>query len=83
MKERGVLVVQPEHVLSLKLVSVEKQLKNHSMGPVLLMLQRWVHSRSRDILDESDEILCVRFQLVYTIRNQQHVDGFPERWTTM
>ena len=39
MKERGVLVVQPEHVLSLKLVSVEKQLKNHSVGPVLLMLQ--------------------------------------------
>lgn len=39
MKECGVLVIQLEHVLSLKLVSVEKQLKNHSVGPALLMLQ--------------------------------------------
>ena len=67
MKERGVLVVQPEHVLSLKLVSVEKQLpnvKDTQVGPSLLELQRWLHSRSRDILDESDEILHVRYQLV-------------------
>ena len=85
MKERGVLVVQPEHVLSLKLVSVEKQLpnvKDTQVGPSLLGLQRWLHSRSRDILDESDEILHVRYQLVYTIGNQQHMEGFPERWTT-
>ena len=85
VKERGVLVVQPEHVLSLKLVSVEKQLqgvKDDKVGPALLELQRWLHSFSRDILDESDEILHVRYQLVYTIGNQQHMEGFPERWTT-
>ena len=85
MKERGVLVVQPEHVLSLKLVSVEKQLqevKDDQVGPALLELQRWLQSFSRDILDESDEILHVRYQLVYTIGNQQHMEGFPERWTT-
>ena len=106
MEERGVLVVQPEHVLSLKLVSVEKQFQNYPVGPALLTLQhwrhflsrykarddqvgpallelqRWLHSRSRDILDESDEILHVRYQLVYAVGNQQHMDGFPERWTT-
>ena len=85
MKERGVLVVQPEHVLSLKLVSVEKQLqevKGDQVGPAFLELQRLLQSSSRDILDESDEILHVRYQLVYTIGNQQHMEGFPERWTT-
>ena len=84
MKERGVMVVQPEHVLSLKLVSVENQfreVKDDQVGPSLLELQRWLHSRSRDIFDESDEILHVRYQLVYTIGEQQHLEGFPERWT--
>ena len=85
MKERGILVVQPEHVLSLRLVSVEKQLpqeKDGQLAKLLLTLQRWLHSHSRDILDESDEILHVRYQLVYTIGHQQPMEGFPERWTT-
>ncbi|KAF8551327.1 hypothetical protein OG21DRAFT_1524515 [Imleria badia] len=85
MQNRGILVVQPEHVLSLKLVCVEKQLSQavDDQAPALLLeLQRWLHSRSRDILDESDEILHVRYQLAYTIGLQQHMEGFPERWTT-
>ncbi|KAG9310853.1 hypothetical protein JVU11DRAFT_8708 [Chiua virens] len=86
MKKRGILVVQPEHVLSLKLVSVEKQLSQgedrHGVALPLLELQKWLHSLSRDILDESDEILHVRYQLVYTMGNQLPMEGFPERWTT-
>ena len=85
MKECGILVVQPEHILSLKLVSVEKQLPQAEDGQLagaMLKLQRWLHSHSRDILDESDEILHVRYQLVYTIGLQQHMEGFPDRWTT-
>ena len=82
-RNRGVLVVQPDHVLSLKLVTVEKQLSvdKHIATP-LLNLQKWLHSHSRDILDESDEILHVRYQLVYTIGFQQPMEGFPDRWTT-
>ena len=85
MHNHGILVVQPEHVLSLKLVTVEKQLsqaENNGVPALLLELQRWLHSRSRDILDESDEILHVRYELVYTIGHQRHMEGFPERWTT-
>ena len=85
MDERGILIVQPEHILSLKLVSVEKQLlqaEDRQFAGPLLKLQRWLHSHSRDILDESDEILHVRYQLVYTIGLQQHMEGFPDRWTT-
>ena len=165
--ERGILLVQPEHVVSLKLMSVEEQLHetklmndpltkyhktiykriktalslrsvrmdNHilvvvdSVEPQIqgdshvadmfrllsqspdklskndnrqadhhgepsggargasgsaskwLSLQKWLHSHARDILDESDEILHARFQLVYTSGAQQHMDGYPDRWT--
>ncbi|KIJ64298.1 hypothetical protein HYDPIDRAFT_90931, partial [Hydnomerulius pinastri MD-312] len=82
-QEGGILVVQPDHVLSLKLMSVEKQLdQDGQMAQKLLECQRWLHSHARDLLDESDEILHVRYQLVYTIGLQKHLEGFPERWTT-
>ena len=50
-------------------------------APKWLSLQKWLHYHARDILDESDEILHSRFQLVYTIGPQQHIDGYPDRWT--
>ncbi|KAF8554924.1 hypothetical protein OG21DRAFT_1484286 [Imleria badia] len=113
MAERGILLVQPEHVLSLKLMAVEEQipegkpttsllsnlhwpnykhtatalsLKSLDNEPQLhaskwLSLEKWLHSHIRDILDESDEILHTRFQLVYTMGTQKHMDGYPERWT--
>ncbi|KIK90485.1 hypothetical protein PAXRUDRAFT_14327 [Paxillus rubicundulus Ve08.2h10] len=83
MQEGGILVVQPDHLLSLKLMSVEKQLGEHKdVADELLKLQRWLHSHARDILDESDEILHVRYQLLYTMGCQAAVEGSPERWTT-
>ena len=163
MNERGILLVQPEHILSLKLASVEKQLsanklaseglpKNHKsiyehtmtslslksvsvsfpriinrphirnqltgdshvanvcrsfsrsfnnssrngaddddhdgntpgalgVAPKLLKLQKWLHSHARDILDESDEILHTRFQIIYAMGLREHIDGYPDRWT--
>ena len=101
MRDRGILVVQPEHVLSLKLISVQGQLPrylrngdsvnsesdkfgvlgNQASGGAFMKLQRWVQSYSRDILDESDEVLHPRFQLIYTIGLQQHMEGYPDRWT--
>ena len=48
-----------------------------------LELQKWLHSYSRDILDESDEILHPRRQLIYTIGHQQHIEGYPDRWTVI
>ena len=50
-------------------------------APRCLSLQKWLDSHARDILDESDEILHARFQLVYTIGPQKHMDGYPDRWT--
>jgi hypothetical protein len=35
---------------------------------------------SRDILDESDEILSVRFELIYTMGAQRATEFSPDRW---
>ncbi|KIK28278.1 hypothetical protein PISMIDRAFT_610109 [Pisolithus microcarpus 441] len=83
VRERGILVVQPEHILSLKLLSVEKQFGTFTdIAEQLLQTQRWLHSHTRDILDESDEILHVRNQLIYTIGLQRSLEGSSTRWST-
>ncbi|KAK0208018.1 hypothetical protein DFS33DRAFT_1300737 [Desarmillaria ectypa] len=86
----GVLVIQPEHILSFKLMCVNRLLDNNKGGGIsqgaeaaqLLELQKWLDGHVRDILDESDEILHVRYQLIYTMGTQYSLEGHPDRWTT-
>ena len=85
--EGGVLVVQPEHILSQKLMHVDffltsnRSREKRSIAHELGTLQDWVANVSRDVLDESDEILHVRYQLLYTAGEQMPVDDHPNRWT--
>jgi hypothetical protein len=84
--EGGVLVVQPEHILSLKLMDINNILfpqNPHENGDRLQELQDWVAKLSRDVLDESDEILHVRYQLIYTAGEKIPVHGHHNRWTTI
>ncbi|KAG2087459.1 uncharacterized protein F5147DRAFT_588110 [Suillus discolor] len=85
----GILVAQPDHILSFKLMTVAQQLppanaggQGSLTGPTASLLdsQRWLDTYTRDILDESDELLRVRFQLVYAMGPQQHLEGHPDRW---
>ncbi|KAG1751044.1 hypothetical protein EDB19DRAFT_1903894 [Suillus lakei] len=85
----GILVAQPDHILSFKLMTVERQLSpatavgaSTELPALLLNTQRWLDMHTRDILDESDELLHVRFQVVYTMGDQQRLEGCPDRWTT-
>jgi hypothetical protein len=86
--EGGVLVVQPEHLLSQKLMTIDTLVTSQadpekcSTSIQLEDLQRWLAEVSRDILDESDEILHVRYQLVYTSGGQMPVEDHPNRWST-
>jgi hypothetical protein len=94
MDTRGILLVQPDHILSFELMSVDRQLPPRTwtvdrplphrteVADAMLKAQLWLDSHTRDILDESDEILHVRYQLVYTIGLQRSLQGHPERWTT-
>ncbi|KAF7944218.1 hypothetical protein EAE96_010620 [Botrytis aclada] len=80
----GVLLVQPEHLLSFELMGLEMVLSGDQdakvIGKVINDTQDWLLKNSRDILDESDEILNVRFELIYTLGRQMPIDFAPNRW---
>jgi hypothetical protein len=83
--EGGVLVVQPEHLLSQKLKCINTLVNPQANSESLLTgrledLQKWLAKVSRDVLDESDEILHVRYQLIYTAGEQMPVEDHPNRW---
>ncbi|KAG8775277.1 hypothetical protein FRC12_001580, partial [Ceratobasidium sp. 428] len=87
MREGGILLVQPEHVLSFKLMGIDQLISSSSSEDIAVAnqlrdMQTWLSNNARDILDESDEILHVRYQLVYTVGEQQPLEGHPDRWTT-
>ena len=84
LQERGILLAQPEHLLSLKLMAIDMAIRTEErfsvIAKTLLDSQSWLIQKSRDILDESDEILNVKYQLVYTSGLQEPVDDHPDRW---
>ncbi|CUA70922.1 Proteasome activator complex subunit 4 [Rhizoctonia solani] len=87
MREGGILLAQPEHILSFKLMGIDRLISSNEPGDIVVAkslrnMQSWLNTHSRDILDESDEILHVRYQLVYTAGQQQPLDDHPDRWTT-
>ncbi|KAF8541809.1 hypothetical protein BDD12DRAFT_877903 [Trichophaea hybrida] len=98
VKSGGILLVQPEHILSFKLLGLEwlynachkgenktndvssDEKSDIEVARLLLDTQRWLEKYSRDILDESDEILNVRHELIYTIGNPMPIQNHPDRW---
>ncbi|KAF8315426.1 hypothetical protein DL93DRAFT_2057188 [Clavulina sp. PMI_390] len=84
----GILVTQPEHTLSFRLMTVLQQINlDESSGPslstALKLTHEWLEKHGRDILDESDEILHSKYQLVYAIGCPQSVEDHPDRWNTV
>jgi len=81
---QGVLVAQPKHILSFQLMVIDRSLSSgHLLDNVaheLQKVQTWLVSSSRDVLDESDELLHVRYQLIYTMDEQLPLDNGPDRW---
>lgn len=68
MTNRGIMLVQPEHILSFKLMGIECLLNGQpDVGRSLLRTQHFFDNKSRDIVDESDENFSVKFELVYTM----------------
>ncbi|KAG6887948.1 hypothetical protein C0995_011388 [Termitomyces sp. Mi166 len=82
VREKGILLIQPEHILSFRLMGVDLAVGIHSEAAgSLLTSHRWLLSKARDVLDESDEILRATYQLVYTSGLQGPMDSHPDRWT--
>ncbi|EAT85618.2 hypothetical protein SNOG_06967 [Parastagonospora nodorum SN15] len=77
---RGVLLIQPEHILSFKLMAIEALLAGQACAGSLLETQKFFDNVSRDIVDESDENFSVKFELIYTMGTQRSIEFAPERW---
>lgn len=85
MEDGAILIALPEHILSAKLLSIDRVLADASSTDRSLMeealgFQRWQKQHSRDILDESDELLHIRYQLIYTMGAQRVLEPAPARW---
>jgi len=78
----GILLCQPEHILSFKLMALEALSSDptSSLTKDLVSIQQWLEGHARDILDESDEILSPKYQLTYTLGTQHNPDGEFIRW---
>ncbi|KAF8729325.1 hypothetical protein RHS02_07821, partial [Rhizoctonia solani] len=88
MLQGGILLSQPEHILSFRLMGIDRLIsscssKDTEVANTLRTTESWLHNHTRDVLDESDEILHVKYQLVYTVGEQQPLEDHPDRWTTI
>ncbi|KAJ5088725.1 hypothetical protein N7456_012341 [Penicillium angulare] len=80
LNSRGLLIALPEHILSFRLVGLDSVERTPDSSLPLINLEKWLQKYCRDVLDESDEILDPKFQLVYTMGTQQGLDGDTHRW---
>ena len=89
INDGGVLVTVPEHRLSYQLKTVETALKGkgessdaeHGAAQKARALWRLMERSSRDVLDECDEVLHPKWQMVYTHGPQSGLDGGGVRWS--
>jgi hypothetical protein len=80
VKNRGVLLIQPEYKLSFKLIGIESVLIDKSeLARLMLATQEYFDSLTCDIIDEVDENLSVKFELIYTMGSQESIDYALER----
>ncbi|KAI9166341.1 BTB and MATH domain-containing protein [Paramyrothecium foliicola] len=80
-EEGGVLLVQPEHLLSLQLMELELELSEQSsLSKNVMSIRQFFDESSRDIVDESDENFSVKFELSNTLGQQRSIDHSPYRW---
>ena len=81
MVQGGIMLLQPEHILSFQLMGVERCISGDAIvGGALLRTQQFFDRTCRDIVDESDENFSVKFELIYSIGTQRHIDASPGRW---
>lgn len=84
MSSGGVLLIQPEHILSFQLMALECYiLGRQDVGRQLMSTLDFLEQNARDIVDESDENFNVRFELIYTMGMQCPIELSPDRWLAM
>ncbi|OCK74911.1 hypothetical protein K432DRAFT_447027 [Lepidopterella palustris CBS 459.81] len=77
----GVLLLQLDHILSFKLLGLETVIAGHDeVGARITKAHYAFENLSRDIVDETDEIFNVKFELTYTMGSQNALEFSPQRW---
>ncbi|CAL8134406.1 unnamed protein product [Orchesella dallaii] len=81
MKQNGVIMTLPEYRLSFRLMMYNYYLQNkYDLALQVYNIENWLRQHARDIVDESDEIFSVKYQLIYTTGHQLNIDGGNMRW---
>jgi hypothetical protein len=76
----GFMITLPEEMLSMGLMTKERLPSGTKLASHVLGLERWLLENSRCVIDECDEILGIRSQLIYPVGSQQMLDGGTDRW---
>lgn len=78
----GVILTLPEYILSfqLKLYDTIRQ-KDYALARGISSVLKMIHKDVRSILDESDELLQPKRQIIYPVGRQMDPDGGDLRWT--
>jgi Protein of unknown function (DUF3638)/Protein of unknown function (DUF3645) len=91
MGDGAIGICEPESALSLKLLGLDRATRKLESNEAtdstdyqkcshkLIDLHLWLKENSKDIIDESDEVLNVRQQVVYTTGPQQDLHSGPLR----
>lgn len=81
MENTGLLLVQPDQLLSFELMCSESLVEGHEdIGRALLDTQQCFDDHTHDIVDESDENFITKFELVYAMSTQKSTEFSPDRW---
>ena len=81
-KNGGVMLIQPEHILSFQLIGLEAAIAgDKALSQSLLSTQNFIDKTATDIIDEVDYQMNPRFELVYTMGSQKPMQLCPQRWT--
>ena len=83
-KQRGFMVSTPEQMMSMQLKALEVFINGSSeQAKSYQFFSQTYEKNIRNILDESDDILSVKRQLVYTVGSQIPLDGSNQRWVVL
>ncbi|XP_063722629.1 uncharacterized protein LOC134850023 [Symsagittifera roscoffensis] len=82
--QRGFMVSTPEQMMSMQLKALEVFIKGKCDQTNSYHFFSQIYQKIvRNILDESDDILSVKRQLVYTMGSQIALDGGDQRWIVL
>ena len=81
MENGGILLIQPEHILSFKLIEIKCSINGKKeLVRSLLKSQYFFNTKLRDIINKSDENFSVKFKLVYIMGMPQLIEFSPNQW---